>query len=169
MFWTSKAKIGDMFSQAYHQKNLIPTVKHSAGNVMVWGCFAASGPGAPQDSLRILHCTRGCSRLMWNSVSEDWSSIKSGHCENDPEHSNKSTKKSLKKREKKCRVLEWPSQSQDLSPIKMLWANFKRAVNALNPSNIIQLKKNLLCDREKTPIRDCKKSLQAVLGLQLTI
>ena len=27
-----------------HQ-NLIPTVKYGGGSIMVWGCFAASGPG----------------------------------------------------------------------------------------------------------------------------
>ncbi len=29
----------------FHKKNFIPTVKHVGGSVMVWGCFAASGPG----------------------------------------------------------------------------------------------------------------------------
>ncbi len=30
---------------AFHKKNIIPTVKRGGGIVMVWGCFAASGPG----------------------------------------------------------------------------------------------------------------------------
>ncbi len=30
---------------AFHKKNIIPTIKHVGGSVMVWGCFAASGPG----------------------------------------------------------------------------------------------------------------------------
>lgn len=30
---------------AFQQKNLIPTVKHGDGSIMVWGCFAAAGPG----------------------------------------------------------------------------------------------------------------------------
>ncbi len=30
---------------AFHKKNIIPTVKHGGGSVMVWGCFAAAGPG----------------------------------------------------------------------------------------------------------------------------
>ncbi len=29
----------------FHQKNIIPTVKHGGGSVMVWGCFADSGSG----------------------------------------------------------------------------------------------------------------------------
>ena len=30
---------------AFDEKNLIPTVKHGGGSIMVWGCFAASGTG----------------------------------------------------------------------------------------------------------------------------
>ncbi len=29
----------------FHQKNIIPTVKHGGGSVIVWGCFAVSAPG----------------------------------------------------------------------------------------------------------------------------
>ena len=31
---------------AYKEKHLIPTVKYGGGSLMLWGCFAASGPGA---------------------------------------------------------------------------------------------------------------------------
>lgn len=29
----------------YQEKNIIPTVNRGGGNVMVWGCIAASGAG----------------------------------------------------------------------------------------------------------------------------
>uniref|UniRef100_A0A8C9ZUJ5 Transposase n=1 Tax=Sander lucioperca TaxID=283035 RepID=A0A8C9ZUJ5_SANLU len=30
---------------AYHHENIITTVKYGGGNIMIWACFAASGPG----------------------------------------------------------------------------------------------------------------------------
>lgn len=30
---------------AFDKKNIMPTMKHGGGSVMVWGSFAASGPG----------------------------------------------------------------------------------------------------------------------------
>lgn len=31
--------------EAFNPKNTIPTVKHGGGNLMLWGCFLANGPG----------------------------------------------------------------------------------------------------------------------------
>lgn len=31
--------------EAFSPKNTIPTVKHGGGNLMLWGCFLANGPG----------------------------------------------------------------------------------------------------------------------------
>ncbi len=54
--WTDETKV-ELFGRcvshyiwrksntAFQKKNIIPTVKYGGGSVMVWGCFAASGPG----------------------------------------------------------------------------------------------------------------------------
>ena len=58
ILWTNATKVelfGSCVSRyiwcktntAFHKKNIIPTVKHGGGSVMIWGCFAASGPGRP--------------------------------------------------------------------------------------------------------------------------
>ncbi len=43
-----------------HPKNTIPTVKHGGGNIMLWGCFSAKGPGR-------LICVKG--KNEWGHVS----------------------------------------------------------------------------------------------------
>ena len=54
--WTDKTKV-ELFGRcvchyiwrksntAFQKKNIVPTVKYGGGSVMIWACFAASGPG----------------------------------------------------------------------------------------------------------------------------
>ncbi len=56
ILWTDETKV-ELFGRcvsryiwrktntAFHEKYIIPTIKHGGGSVMVWGCFATSGPG----------------------------------------------------------------------------------------------------------------------------
>ncbi len=60
ILWTDETKV-ELFGRcvshyiwrksntAFQKKNIIPTVKYVGGSVMVWGCFAASGPGRLAD------------------------------------------------------------------------------------------------------------------------
>uniref|UniRef100_A0A3P8X9Q4 Transposase Tc1-like domain-containing protein n=1 Tax=Esox lucius TaxID=8010 RepID=A0A3P8X9Q4_ESOLU len=65
----------------FHNKNIIPTVKHGGGSVMVWGCFATSGPGrlkTLKDNVQSSFCDL---KLKHNSFMQP--------C-NDPKHKGKS-------------------------------------------------------------------------------
>ncbi len=100
-------------NKAFHKKDIIPTVKHGGGNVMVWGCFAASGPGR----LAIIDGTMNSAlyqKILKENVRPSVYDLKLRHTwvmqqDNDPKHTSKSTSEWLKKN--KIKVLEWPSQS----------------------------------------------------------
>ena len=124
---------------------------------MVWGCFAASGPGP----LAIID------RKMNSQVYQDiWQEnvrlsvrqLKLNRSwvmkqDNDPKHRSKSTTEWLQ--QKKICLLEWPSQSPDLNPIEMMWHDLKRAVHTRHPKNIVELKQ--FCKEEwfKIPPDHC--------------
>ncbi len=96
---------------AFHKKNIIPTVKHGGGSVMVWGCFAASGPGR----LAIIIDGPMNSALYQKILKEN---VRTSVCDlklkrtwvlqqdNDPKHTSKSTSEWLKKTKSRF----WSSQ-----------------------------------------------------------
>uniref|UniRef100_A0A3Q2CFB6 Tc1-like transposase DDE domain-containing protein n=1 Tax=Cyprinodon variegatus TaxID=28743 RepID=A0A3Q2CFB6_CYPVA len=163
ILWTDESKI-ELFGHnhrrhvwrkvntEFKEKNLLPTVKHGGGNVKVWACFSASGPGR----LHIIQGTvnsQGYQQILDQNLLPSVRELKLGRKwimqqDNDPKHSSKSTKEWLKR--KKICTLDWPSQSPDLNPIEMLWQDLKRAVHARCPSNISQLAE--FCKEEWTKI-----------------
>ncbi|XP_064869707.1 solute carrier family 22 member 13-like [Oncorhynchus nerka] len=66
------------------------------------------------------------------------------HQDNDPKHTAKTTQEWL--RYKSLNVLEWPSQSPDLNPIKYLWRDLKLGVQQLSPSYMTELER--ICGEE---------------------
>ncbi|KAK3544300.1 hypothetical protein QTP86_009137 [Hemibagrus guttatus] len=131
--WTDETKI-ELFGRsvshyvwrksktAFQKKNIIATVKYGAGSVMVWGCFAASGPGR----LVVMNGTMNSAvyqKILKENVRPSVCDLKLKRTwvlqqDNDPKHTSKSTSEWLKKN--KMKALEWPSQSPDLNPIEML-------------------------------------------------
>uniref|UniRef100_A0A673HSL5 Tc1-like transposase DDE domain-containing protein n=1 Tax=Sinocyclocheilus rhinocerous TaxID=307959 RepID=A0A673HSL5_9TELE len=147
--WTDETKV-ELFGRcvshyvwrksntAFQKKNIIPTVKYGGGSVMVWGCFAASGPGR----LAVINGTMNSAvyqKILKENVRPSVRDLKLKRTwvlqqDNDPKHTSKSTSEWLKKN--KMKTLEWPSQSPDLNPIEMLWHDLKKAVHARKPSNV---------------------------------
>ncbi len=138
---------------AFHEKNIIPTVKHGGGSVMVWGCFA--GPGR----LGIIDETMN-SALYQKILKEN---VQPSVCDlelkstwvmwqdNDPNHTSEWLKKNI------IKVLEWPHQSPDLNLIEMLWHDLKQSFHALKPSNVAELEQFCKEEWAKIPPQRCER------------
>ncbi|KAK3553276.1 hypothetical protein QTP86_032764 [Hemibagrus guttatus] len=99
----------------YDQKNAW------GGNIMLWGCFSAKGPG------RLIRVKERMNGAMYREIlsknllpSARALKMERGWVfqhDNDPKHTARATKEWLRK--KHFKVLEWPSQSPDLNPIEI--------------------------------------------------
>ncbi|KAK3535322.1 hypothetical protein QTP70_007932 [Hemibagrus guttatus] len=144
---------------AFQKKNITPTVKYGGGSVMVWGCFAASGPGR----LAVINGTMNSAvyqKILKENVRPSVCDLKLKRTwvlqqDNDSKHTSKSTSEWLKKN--KMKTLEWPSQSPDLNPIEMLWHDLKKVVHARKPSNVAELQQFCKDEWAKIPPQRCNR------------
>ncbi|KAK3545335.1 hypothetical protein QTP70_004062 [Hemibagrus guttatus] len=152
-----------------HPKNTIPTVKHGGGNIMLWACFSAKGPG---QLTRVKERMNGAmySEILSKNLLPSARALKMNRGwvfqhDNDPKHTARATKEWLRK--KHFKVLEWPSQSPDLNPIENLWRELKIRVAQRQPQNITALEEICMEEWAKLPATVCK-NLVATYRKRLT-
>ena len=118
------------------------TVKHGGGNIMLWGCF---GNGLTGDLVKI---TSTMDKHMYHNILVKHA-IPSGiriigkgfimQQDNDPKHASGLCKNylKLKERGKVCKIMNWPPQSPDLSPIEKLWDELDRKIREAGETSFI--------------------------------
>ncbi|KAI4898620.1 hypothetical protein NFI96_006400 [Prochilodus magdalenae] len=95
---------------AFQKKNIIPTVKYGGGSVMVWDCFAASGPGR----LAVINGTMNAAvyqKILKGNVRPSVCDLKLKRTyvlqqDNDPKHTSKFTSEWLKKNKVKTGLVK---------------------------------------------------------------
>lgn len=137
--------------EAFSKQNLLPTVKHGGGSVMVWGCMAASGVGNLHFIEGIMDKHLYVDILRQNlKVSVEKLGLKdifTFYQDNDPKHSSLIVKEWLTFN---CpKLIKTPAQSPDLNVIEHLWAKLETEIRKHNITNKENLKKALLEEWEK--------------------
>lgn len=115
----------------------VPTIKHGGGNVMVWGCFGNNKPGSLVRITEKLNKERYLKILKDFAIPGGLNLIGPGFVfqqDNDPKHSSKLCQNFLRKK-KDVKIMQWPSQSPDLSPIELVWDELDRRVKNQSPTS----------------------------------
>ncbi|KAF7247414.1 NAD-dependent protein deacetylase sirtuin-1 [Varanus komodoensis] len=141
--------------EEYKDKCVLPTVKRG-GSVMVWGCMRAAGTGELQFIEETMNANMYCEILKQSMIA----SLRRLGCravfqhDNNPKHTSKTTTALQKKL--RVKVMDWPSMSPDLNPIKHLWGILKRKVEERKVSDIHQLRDVVMEEWKRMPVAACE-------------
>ena len=142
--------------EEYKDKCVMPTGKHSGGNVTVWRCMSAAGVGELYFIEGNMNSNIYCEMLPQSMIS---SFQKLGRRavfqhDNDPKHTAKTLTALLKRL--MVKVMDWPSMSLNLNPIEHLWGILKQKVEVCKVSNICQLCDVVMEEWKSIPVATCK-------------
>lgn len=120
--------------EEYLPQCILPTIKHPT-SVMVWGCFAASGPGR----LHVIEGTMNAKKyidVLHGTMLPSGQQLFPGRWtfqqDNAPCHTAKVVKKWMA--DNQLELLPWPAQSPDLNPIENLWHRIGQIVAKDKPT-----------------------------------
>ena len=143
----------------WRKPGTIPPVKHGGGSIMLRGCLSVAGTG------RLVRIEGKMNRAKYREILDEnllqsTQDLRLGRrCtfqqDNCPKHTAKTMQDWL--RNKSLNVLEWPSQSLDLNPIKHLWRDLKIVVQRRSLSNLTELERICREEWEKLPKYRCAK------------
>ncbi|KAF2354760.1 Transposase Tc1-like [Trinorchestia longiramus] len=146
-------------NEEYKPKCTIPIVKLGGGSIMLWGCFSSSGLGK-------LHIIEGTMNgRKYREILEEQLLLSARLLKfkqgwkfqqyNDLKHTANKTKERFKM--KKINILEWASQSPNMTPIENLWRELKFKIQKRGPNNITELKGICIEECQKITPETCKR------------
>ncbi|KAI5147969.1 hypothetical protein ENBRE01_0029 [Enteropsectra breve] len=149
--------------ERYDDKNLIPTVKHGGGSVMVWGCFSYNGVGKLaiiDGNMNSIQYTRIVDSCLEQSAANLSITNYILQQDNDPKHTSTFTKDYFTSRN--INVMSWPSQSPDMNPIEHLWAYLKPKIHSRCPKNKPEAITIIQEEWSKIPLGLCRKLIDSM-------
>lgn len=149
---------------ALDKQNLVGTVKHGGGGVMVWGCMAASGVGQLQfiestmdkwGYLNILKHNLKQSAEQLNLSTTFWFQQ-----DNDPKHTSEVVRLWLLYNAP--RQLKTPPQSPDLNPIEHLWDLLEKRIRQHTITSKEILRNVMQAEWAKITVEDTEKLVNSM-------
>lgn len=149
---------------ALDKENLLPTVKHGGGGVMVWGCMAAEGVGKLVFIDTIMD-QFGYLSILKNNLKESAQQLGLGddfwfQQDNDPKHTAHNTRLWLLYNIKN--QLRSPPQSPDLNPIEHLWDLLERRIRQHTITSREMLKNVIINEWAKITNHDTSKLVHSM-------